>query len=94
MRWDTEEGREFQKRFRFLKIVDPVTFLNEIEAAEQLTPILPLPCGKVTTWAGPDRIAKRSCAVRHSAQWQRIAPHLSTLKRCTAGWLPKPSPIA
>lgn len=32
MRWDTEEGRAFQKRFRFLKIVDPVAFLNEIEA--------------------------------------------------------------
>jgi hypothetical protein len=32
MRWDTEEGCEFQKRFRFLKIVDPVAFLNKIEA--------------------------------------------------------------
>jgi putative PIN family toxin of toxin-antitoxin system len=31
MRWDTEEGRDFQKRFRSLKIVDPVTFLKEIE---------------------------------------------------------------
>lgn len=31
MKWDTEEGREFQKRFRSLRIVDPVTFLNEIE---------------------------------------------------------------
>lgn len=31
MRWETEEGREFQKRFRFLKIVTPDVFLNEIE---------------------------------------------------------------
>jgi putative PIN family toxin of toxin-antitoxin system len=31
MKWEREEGREFQKRFRHLKIVDPVTFLNEIE---------------------------------------------------------------
>jgi putative PIN family toxin of toxin-antitoxin system len=31
MRWDTEEGREFQKRFRSLKIVDPVTFLKELK---------------------------------------------------------------
>jgi putative PIN family toxin of toxin-antitoxin system len=31
MKWETEEGREFQKRFRRLKIVDPVAFLNEIE---------------------------------------------------------------
>jgi len=31
MKWDTEEGREFQKRFRSLRIIDPVTFLNEIE---------------------------------------------------------------
>ena len=30
MRWDTEEGRDFQKRFRHLKIIDPVTFLREI----------------------------------------------------------------
>ena len=31
MRWDTEDGREFQRRFRHLRIVDPVTFLQEIE---------------------------------------------------------------
>lgn len=31
MRWDTEDGREFQKRFRRLKIVDPAGFLNVIE---------------------------------------------------------------
>lgn len=30
MQWTTEDGREFQKRFRFLRIVDPVTFLNEM----------------------------------------------------------------
>ncbi|HEY6331168.1 MAG TPA: putative toxin-antitoxin system toxin component, PIN family [Blastocatellia bacterium] len=26
--WDTEEGRDFQKRFRFVSIVDPVAFLK------------------------------------------------------------------
>jgi putative PIN family toxin of toxin-antitoxin system len=31
MRWDMEEGREFQRRFPQLKILDPVTFLKEIE---------------------------------------------------------------
>ena len=31
MKWKTEEGRAFQKRFRGLKIVDPVAFLNEME---------------------------------------------------------------
>jgi putative PIN family toxin of toxin-antitoxin system len=31
MRWDTEEGRDFQRRFRFLKILDPVSFLKEFE---------------------------------------------------------------
>jgi len=31
MDWNHEAGREFQKRFRFLKIVTPETFLNEIE---------------------------------------------------------------
>lgn len=31
MKWERDEGREFQKRFRHLKIVDPVTFLNEFE---------------------------------------------------------------
>lgn len=34
MKWTTEEGREFQKRFRFLKILDPVTFLQRV--AERL----------------------------------------------------------
>jgi putative PIN family toxin of toxin-antitoxin system len=33
MRWDTEEGRDFQSRFRELKILDPVVFLKEIEPA-------------------------------------------------------------
>lgn len=31
MKWEREEGREFQKRFRRLKVIDPVTFLKEIE---------------------------------------------------------------
>lgn len=31
MRWDTAAGREFQRRFRHLRILDPVTFLQEIE---------------------------------------------------------------
>jgi len=31
MKWETEDGREFQKRFRRLKIVDPVGFLKVIE---------------------------------------------------------------
>lgn len=31
MKWETEEGREFQKRFRGLKIINPVAFLKEIE---------------------------------------------------------------
>ena len=31
MRWDQEEGREFQKRFRFLRIVTPEAFLTETE---------------------------------------------------------------
>ena len=29
MRWDQEEGREFQKRFRFLRVVTPEAFLTE-----------------------------------------------------------------
>ena len=33
MRWDTEDGRDFQRRCRQLKILDPVAFLKEIEAA-------------------------------------------------------------
>jgi putative PIN family toxin of toxin-antitoxin system len=32
MKWDTEDGRDFQKRFRFLRIVTPVEFLNVMEA--------------------------------------------------------------
>jgi predicted nucleic acid-binding protein len=35
MRWDTKEGRDFQSRFRELKILDPVAFLKEIEASEK-----------------------------------------------------------
>lgn len=35
MRWDTEEGRDFQSRFRQLKILDPVAFLKEIESSEK-----------------------------------------------------------
>lgn len=31
MKWETEEGREFQKRFRFLKIVTPEDFLATFE---------------------------------------------------------------
>ena len=31
MKWEREEGREFQKRFRHLKVIDPVEFLKEIE---------------------------------------------------------------
>ena len=31
MRWDLADGREFQRRFRHLRIVDPLTFLREIE---------------------------------------------------------------
>ena len=35
MTWDTAEGRNFQARFRELKIVDPVAFLNEIDDPEK-----------------------------------------------------------
>ncbi|HKB67204.1 MAG TPA: putative toxin-antitoxin system toxin component, PIN family [Pyrinomonadaceae bacterium] len=35
MRWDTKEGRDFQSRFRQLKILDLVAFLKEIEASEK-----------------------------------------------------------
>lgn len=31
MKWEREEGREFQKRFRKLRIVNPVEFLAEVE---------------------------------------------------------------
>jgi len=34
MRWDTEEGRIFQSRFRELRILDPVAFLREIEPTD------------------------------------------------------------
>jgi putative PIN family toxin of toxin-antitoxin system len=36
MRWDTEEGRDFQSRFRELNILDPVAFLKEIEPYEKV----------------------------------------------------------
>lgn len=35
MRWDTEEGRNFQSRFRELRILDPMAFLREIEPVEK-----------------------------------------------------------
>jgi len=35
MRWDTEEGRNFQTQFRQLRTLDPVTFLKEMETAER-----------------------------------------------------------
>jgi uncharacterized protein len=35
MRWDTKEGRDFRSRFRELEILDPVTFLKELEATEK-----------------------------------------------------------
>jgi putative PIN family toxin of toxin-antitoxin system len=35
MRWDTDEGRDFQSRFRKLRILDPVAFLKAIEADEK-----------------------------------------------------------
>jgi len=31
MRWDKEEGRDFQRRFRGLKIIDPKAFFDEIK---------------------------------------------------------------
>jgi len=31
MKWEKEEGREFQQRFRFLRIVSPVEFLHLME---------------------------------------------------------------
>lgn len=31
MGWDTEEGRNFQSRFRELRVLDPVAFLKAIE---------------------------------------------------------------
>ncbi|MCI0486004.1 MAG: putative toxin-antitoxin system toxin component, PIN family [Blastocatellia bacterium] len=35
MKWEREASREFQKRFRFLKIVTPDVFLKEIEKRRQ-----------------------------------------------------------
>lgn len=35
MNWDQEEGRRFQQRFRFLKIVSPVEFLQLIDSQEE-----------------------------------------------------------
>lgn len=35
MSWNREAGREFQKRYRFLKIVTPETFLAEINTADE-----------------------------------------------------------
>src|SRR5437588_12822653 len=32
MKWEKEEGREFQKRFRFLKILTPEEFLAIVES--------------------------------------------------------------
>lgn len=32
MKWEKEEGREFQRRFRHLKITTPETFLQELDA--------------------------------------------------------------
>lgn len=34
MKWEQEEGREFQRRFRFLKIVTPDDFLSIMESKE------------------------------------------------------------
>lgn len=35
MKWEKEEGREFQKRFRFLRIVTPENFLASMEKADK-----------------------------------------------------------
>ncbi len=34
MKWEQETGREFQRRFRFLKIVTPMEFLQVMESQE------------------------------------------------------------
>ncbi|HEX9001151.1 MAG TPA: hypothetical protein VGB07_14700 [Blastocatellia bacterium] len=34
MKWNREEGRAFQRRFRFQKIVTPVQFLKVMESQE------------------------------------------------------------
>lgn len=31
MRWDLDDGREFQKRYHLLKIIDPVAFLKIVD---------------------------------------------------------------
>lgn len=38
MRWDLADGREFQRRFRHLRVLDPVTFLREIEQQQPNVP--------------------------------------------------------
>ena len=35
MKWEKEEGREFQKRFRFLKIVTPKSFLAAVGKGDE-----------------------------------------------------------
>jgi putative PIN family toxin of toxin-antitoxin system len=35
MKWEREEGREFQKRFRFLKIVTPENFLAAVAKGDE-----------------------------------------------------------
>lgn len=35
MKWEKEEGREFQKRFRFLKIVTPENFLASVDKSHE-----------------------------------------------------------
>jgi predicted nucleic acid-binding protein len=35
MNWRKKDGREFRKRFRKLKIVDPASFVKEIEKRKQ-----------------------------------------------------------
>jgi putative PIN family toxin of toxin-antitoxin system len=37
MSWETREGRDFQSRFRELKILDPMAFLKAIETPEEIT---------------------------------------------------------
>ena len=31
MRWDREQGRDFQRRFRHLRIIEPLAFLTELK---------------------------------------------------------------
>lgn len=35
MKWEKEEGREFQKRFRFLKILTPENFLAAVDKGDE-----------------------------------------------------------